>query len=213
MTCRCMGGIPWLFCATRCCLPAPRHAAPGGWGGPQLSWRRFWRRRAATYQVEWAGQLVLVRSAWLRCYAWPSLSAALRQASAQGTSCQHAVALASSAPPCAATHKEQLLARLSQRSVFAAGAAAGRPEPRRPPWLARSRTWLVAALPATEQQLRIALQFLLCFLAVMFLQIVDASYAALQTRVTWAVSTARAACTEASRALAVLERVLLQVLA
>lgn len=72
------------------------------------------------------------------------------------------------------------------------------PEQHRLPWLARGRAWLVAALPATEQQLRIALQFLLCFLAVMFLQIVDASYTALRTRVTWAVSTAGAAGTVGS---------------
>ncbi len=107
----------------------------------------------------------------------------------------------------AAAHKEQLLARLSQRSVFtagtagtsgAAGAAGTPPERQRLPWLARSRAWLVSALPATEQQLRIALQFLLCFLAVMFLQIVDASYTALRTRVTWAVSTACAAGTVGS---------------
>ena len=85
----------------------------------------------------------------------------------------------------AAAHKDQLPARLSQRTVFQPDAAAHPPEQR---WLARGRAWLVAVLLASEQQLRIALQFLLCFLAVMFLEIADASYTALKGRVTWAVS-------------------------
>lgn len=100
-------------------------------------------------------------------------------------------------PPLAAAHKQPLLSRLSQRTVFHPGAAA--PE-RRQGWLARSRARLVAALPASEQQLRIALQFLLCFLGVMFLQIVDGSYTALKGRVSWAVSGVRMpACLHATR--------------
>lgn len=92
--------------------------------------------------------------------------------------------LAANRASCADPQKEQLLARLSQRSV--ATLAQQRPAPQRPPGrLAALRVRAVAAAPASEEQLRLGLQFLVCFWAVMFLQIGDASYNALKGRWAW----------------------------
>ena len=89
-------------------------------------------------------------------------------------------------PFLAGAHKRELLQRLSRRNI-----AVAEPQAQlsrwRWGWLARARR-LLAVLPASEQQLRLGLQFTVCFLAVMFLQIVDASYEALRGRPIWAVS-------------------------
>ena len=91
-----------------------------------------------------------------------------------------------SPPPAlpAGDHKTELLQRLSRRNIVV---PEPQPQPSRWAWLARARR-LLAALPASEQQLRLGLQFTVCFLAVMFLQIADASYNALRGRPIWAVS-------------------------
>lgn len=90
---------------------------------------------------------------------------------------------------CAETAKEKLSERLSSRDV-----AVTKPQAEHTrwgcSWLAHARAWLLDALPASEQQLRLGLQFSACFLAVMFLQIIDDSHTALTGQPVWAVSDA-----------------------
>ena len=90
----------------------------------------------------------------------------------------------------AADQKRELLARLSQRTITAAKPHPARQHPAGVAWLRRGWRWLLRVAPASEQQLRLALQFTACFLAVMFLQIAAESYTALAGRPVWAVRSA-----------------------
>lgn len=85
----------------------------------------------------------------------------------------------------AGAQKEQLLARLSQRSIARATPAQPRAARHPPGRLAAWSARMAAVVPASKAQLRLGLQFLVCFWAVMFLQIGDASYNALKGRRAW----------------------------
>lgn len=99
--------------------------------------------------------------------------------------------------PAADSSKEQLLARLSQRDV---ARAQHMPTPqrfaRRAPAVLRCATsgYRVAlvSLSVKPQQVQLACQMLVCYLAVMFLEIAASSYLALEGRPVWAVSAAAA---------------------
>lgn len=88
-----------------------------------------------------------------------------------------------------ASAKQQLLARLSQRDITH---AQGRPSPRRRPAVLRraGRVWqaALAALAVKPPQLQLACQMLVCYLAVMFLEISGGSYWALEGRPVWAMT-------------------------
>jgi hypothetical protein len=80
-----------------------------------------------------------------------------------------------------------VLARLSRRDITPArqqGSIQGRPCLA---GLRRGWAHVLEVLPASEEQLRLGLQFSVCYLAVMFLQIVPSASSALQGRPVWAV--------------------------
>ncbi|KAL4432408.1 hypothetical protein ABPG77_001707 [Micractinium sp. CCAP 211/92] len=101
--------------------------------------------------------------------------------------------LLQSASHVAASTKEQLLVRLSQRDIATAERTPcpNQSSERRRSMLRRAGSVCQAALAALSvkpQQLQLTCQMLVCFLAVMFLEIAGSSYFALEGRPVWAMT-------------------------